>query len=93
MPNSCWGRYSRVAVVQVDPEILAREGLAAPRMISERARGVIKIIHVWERCHEGATERCAAGRARADAHAMIERLHAEDRIYATPIALDQAEAQ
>ena len=73
MPQSCWGRYRRVAVVEVDPSIEAED---APRMISERARGVVRIVATWERLHAGTTHRCAYARARAAADAMARRLNA-----------------
>ncbi len=44
MPGSVKAPYKRVAVVEV-------EAGAAPKMISERARGVVRIVQTWERLH------------------------------------------
>ena len=74
MPNSCWGKYLRHAVVELEPGF---EG--TPAMISERARGVARIVETWERCHEGKNYpagRCEASRARAEAEAMAADLNA-----------------
>jgi len=59
MPNSCWGRYGNVALVQLNQEYTAR-GLW-PKMISSRARGVLRVIHMGKH-HVGSTERCAFNR-------------------------------
>lgn len=71
MPNSCWGTYRRVAVLEVEP------GLAADdvRMISERARGVRRIVETWERRNVGKTDRCAYRVAVAEAEALVSQLH------------------
>jgi len=74
MPNSCWGRYRRIAVVEIDPAKLP-EGRTTPTMISDRSRGVVRVVATWERCHDGITERCAAGRARGSARAMVAELN------------------
>lgn len=70
MPRSCWGRYRRVAVVEL------RDGFAgAPKMISSRARGIARIVETWERLHVGTTERGAYQRALAEARTLAERLN------------------
>jgi len=46
MPSSCKGRYGKVAVLEV-------EDGAIPKMISERARGVIRIVSMWDRRNMG----------------------------------------
>ncbi len=53
MPQSCWGTYRRVAVLEVAVDA------PEPRMISERARGVIAVVRTWERRSVGSTARCA----------------------------------
>ena len=72
MPSSCWGRYRRVAVVEVAPG-------ARPAIVSSRSRGVIAIRATWERRHVGrrASGRCAYLRAVAEACDLAERLAAE----------------
>lgn len=69
MPSFCWGQYRRVAVVEVT------QG-SAPRMISSRARGVIRIVKTWEKCNVGTTAVCAYERARAEAKDLAMRLNA-----------------
>lgn len=53
MPNSCWGRYGKVAVLEVD------SGLERVSMISERAIGCHRVVSLWDRKHIGTTERAA----------------------------------
>lgn len=67
MPNSCWGRYKRVAVIEV---ILG----TVPKMISERAIGVVRIVETWERLNVGKTAASAYGRALAEAHELRAQL-------------------
>ena len=77
MPQSCWGVYRRVAVLEVDPG-------ARPAMISERARGVRRIVATWERLNVGKVAlhaglrpvgRCAWSRAMKDAAEMAEEMN------------------
>lgn len=75
MPSSCWGRYGRVAVVEVDESKL-RDGDTCPRMISERAKGVVRIVAQWRRLNIGTTARCAYHSARSEADALIRELSA-----------------
>ena len=69
MPLSCWGRYARIAVVELEPGFDGR-----PAMISERARGVSRIVETWERLHVGSTDRCAYARAMAAAEELLGTL-------------------
>jgi hypothetical protein len=71
MPNSCWGRYGRVAVLELEP------GATSAAMISERARGVRRVVETWERLNIGTTDRCAFARALTEAEAMAAKLNAE----------------
>lgn len=70
MPSTCWGVYRRIAVVEIDSARLP-EGCDRPRMISERARGVVRVVRTWERLHVGTTERCAYSRAFAEARELV----------------------
>ena len=70
MPNSCWGEYRRVAVLEVD----ANKNCVS--MISERARGVKRIVRTWEKCNVGTTERCAYDRAVKAARELAASLNA-----------------
>lgn len=74
MPNSCWGTYRRVAVV----EVATADTL--PAMISERARGVVRIVKTWEKLNVGSTARCAYSRAVVAAEALVAKLVGEARV-------------
>ena len=69
MPGSCKGRYRRVAVIEIEAGFAGE-----PKMISERARGVARIVATWERLSDGRTERCAFSRALAEAETMAATL-------------------
>jgi hypothetical protein len=76
MPNSCWGRYTRVGLVEVDPSKLPA-GETTPRMLSDRARGVVRVVRTWEKCFDGSSDRCAASRALKAAQKLKAELMAE----------------
>ena len=69
MPRKCWGQYRRVAVLEIEPG-------AKPAMISERAKGVRRVVETWERLSVGKTNRCAYRRALEEAKALADRLNA-----------------
>lgn len=64
MPSSCMGIYRNVALVKLTQEYTAL-GLR-PKLISERARGVLAVDHRGAH-FVGTTERCAFARALAEA--------------------------
>ena len=68
MPQSCWGIYRRIAIVEVETED------TEPAMISERARGVVQIVATWEKLNVGKTDRCAYAKALKEAEEMLESL-------------------
>ena len=70
MPTSCWGTSRRVAVLEVE------DGVESVAMISERAKGVVRVVETWERLNVGTTDRCAYEMALAEAYAMITELEA-----------------
>lgn len=70
MPNSCWGTYRRVAVLEVEA------GVTDVAMISQRARGVVRVVATWEKCNVGHTSRCAYRLALAEAQQMAADLNA-----------------
>lgn len=76
MPASCWGRYRKVAVVELT-DSAAGEGLV-PAMISERARGVRRVVRVWDKLHKGKTDRCAYRRGLVEAVALAALLNAQE---------------
>jgi hypothetical protein len=69
MPSSCWGRYVHVAVMEVEKGTF-------PTMISERARGVVRIIYVSRNLFEGSSNRCAAAKAIAAAEKFCDEQNA-----------------
>jgi hypothetical protein len=71
MPASCWGVYGRVAVVELEPGFKSK-----PKMISDRAIGIKRVVETWEKCNVGKTERCAFARAEAEAHELADELNA-----------------
>jgi len=68
MPQSCWGQYRRIGVLEI-------EAGSSPTMISERARGVVRVVETWEKLNVGKTARCAYQRALAEAEAMAAELN------------------
>jgi hypothetical protein len=70
MPSTCWGTYRRVAVVEI------LKG-AAPKMISTRAKGVVRIVKTWEALNVGKSARCAYRRAIVEAKAIVDELNAQ----------------
>ena len=44
MPSTCWGRYGKVAIAEVTKGI-------RPKMISERALGMVRIVELHDRLH------------------------------------------
>jgi hypothetical protein len=71
MPSSCKGIYRRVAVLEMEP------GAPPPSMISERARGVVRIVRIWDKLSVGKTDRCSYRAALAEASALVEALTAD----------------
>lgn len=70
MPSTCWGTYRRVALIEVE------DGVEDVAMISERAKGVVRVVKTWERRNVGKTDRCAYAKALAEAEAECDRLNA-----------------
>lgn len=75
MPNSCWGVYRNVAILEVD-SILRRH----VSMISDHARGVVEVYRHLGHHHVGSTARCAYQRALAEAERILDRLEAEGHL-------------
>ncbi len=70
MPNSCWGNYRRVAVLEVPV------GVDHASMISARSRDVSSVAQAWERLNVGTTSRCAYQVALAEARVLAAALNA-----------------
>lgn len=63
-------RRRNVAVLEVEP------GVSRVAMISERARGVRRIVAFWGCLYEGSSERCQYAHALAAAEALAAKLNA-----------------
>ncbi len=46
MPSNCKGRYGKVAVLEIEDGVV-------PKMISKRAKGVIRIVSLWDKRNMG----------------------------------------
>ncbi|SDG59461.1 hypothetical protein SAMN05216338_1001846 [Bradyrhizobium sp. Rc2d] len=71
MPSNCRGIYRNVAVIEIE-----KAGIV-PKMISERARGVRRIVRHYGPQSVGKTDRCAYACAVASAEAMCTKLRDE----------------
>lgn len=74
-PNKARGPYRRVAVVETN---LAPGEL--PSMIAPHARGVVRIIEVWEKMFVGKTRNSQYFKALDDAEELCRRLIVKDAI-------------
>lgn len=72
MPGSCWGTYKRVAVLECDPGVDTDN----PPRIDVRAKGVRRIVRVWERVSwRGERLSSVSHRTLADARALAAALN------------------
>ena len=69
MPNSCWGRYENIAVLEVTSPIGTDHHI--------RETSECRIVHFWGKCNVGKTDRCAASKAYTAAVAMRSTLESE----------------
>lgn len=67
------GRYKNVAVVEIE------DGHEMPRMISTRAKGLVRIVRYWPSCSVGTTERCAYAIAMREAQELVDQLTLDHR--------------
>lgn len=72
MPANCWGSYKNVAVMEV------KKG-TKPRMISERANGVVRVVRVFGPSNVGTTSRCGHQQDILAAKILIDELNAKTR--------------
>lgn len=70
MPSKVKARYRKVAVVELMPGFENE-----PAMISERARGVKRIVKLWDHQNVGKNIRSAYAKAVAEAKAMAAQLN------------------
>ena len=69
-PRGGRGNYRNVRVVETDRQEM-------PKMVSPRARHLVRIVRDLGAHYEGVTEACAYRRALAEAEAMAARLNGE----------------
>lgn len=55
MPSSCWGAYNYRNIGLI--ELNRAEALGAPKMLSDRAKGINRIIDAWYGVHCGETRK------------------------------------
>lgn len=78
------GQYRNVAVVEIEtttPAALTKRILGEdmrPALISDRARGVVRVVRRWPGCRVGTTARSQFAVAKTEADALAARLNAED---------------
>lgn len=70
MPQSCWGKYGKVAVVETD-------GKTMPKQIHPKHKAVKRIVSEWRRQHIGKTEKCAFQVALNEAQELADQLNGE----------------
>ena len=70
MPGSCWGRYRRVAVLEV------KDGYQA-KSIDARPHYVVRVVETWEKLNSGKGVRDAHTRALREAEELKVRLESE----------------
>jgi hypothetical protein len=79
MPSSNkFGRYGKIAVMEMECDESGQP--RKPAMISERAKGCVRVVEIWDRLSMGTKRpygpKSAYARAMAEARAMIETLSA-----------------
>jgi hypothetical protein len=79
MPSTVRSPYRRVAVLEVD----LPKGVAYPKMISDRAAGVVRVVRTWERLNVGLTARSAYAKALIEAEALAARLNKVGEVIST----------
>ena len=72
MPSNCMGSYARVGILEMDLEHW--DGITVPTRITDQPKAVKRIIRTWEDLNVGKTGRCAYGRAKIEAEAVLAEL-------------------
>ena len=75
MPQSCWGFYGRVAVIEVDHDSMKNDGIT---MISCRAKGVKSIPWMCDKQNVGDTDKSAFWEAYNAAVELARSLNANE---------------
>lgn len=63
--------YYRIGVLEME------EGTTVAKMISPRARGVVRVVETWDALYRGKTDRCAYARAMKEAQSLCDRLNGQ----------------
>lgn len=69
VPAKWRGIYKRVGIVELEPGFEGK-----PKMLSERAVGVRRVLRTWEQLRVGKTQRCAYRVAMEEAAAELAKL-------------------
>ena len=77
MPGNCWGRYRRVAVMEVPLD--SRGNSLAPAYIDDRPKNCIRLVETWEKLNVGSTDRCAFEVAWSEAYSLALAMEAAVR--------------
>ena len=70
MPASCWGRYGRIAVIEL------ADGHTDASRIDIRDRAIKRIVELWDRCHVGKTDRGEFQKRLKEAQELCDQLNA-----------------
>jgi hypothetical protein len=70
MPSKCWGRYARVAVIELN------EGYGSTPYIKEGIKQVKRIVELWDKCHVGKTDKGEFQKRLKEAHELCAQLNA-----------------
>ncbi len=82
--SNCWGTYRRYAVVELEPGFIGW-----PHQISTRAKGVARIVALWENCCVGSTRYCASNIAAVEAQDLCDDLNGRWGARAQAVAMLQ----
>jgi hypothetical protein len=74
MPNTCWGKYGRVGVVELTAAGLVRLVADPDWQPQIRTTRYLRVISTWERCFWGSSDRCALALAEDDVAEMCADL-------------------
>jgi len=78
MPASCWGKYGRVAVLEIADTLT----VADIDRIDARSKKIVSVVRTWEKRHIGKTSRCAFQIALKEARELAEALNKADQVVA-----------
>ena len=75
MPGTCMGHYRNVALCEV---LCDDDGVpVTPKMISDRARGMVRVVQHYGPQNVGTTSRCAYQRTLVEAEAEAAQRNTE----------------